>query len=84
VTLIPTAAIQRNAQGAYVYLLSKDQRASIRTVTVGTTDGDIAAVAGVEPGEVVAINGFDKLQDGIKVAIRPGPGGANPNSQGGQ
>jgi membrane fusion protein, multidrug efflux system len=83
-TLIPTAAIQRNAQGAYVYLLTKDQTASIRTVTVGTTDGDITAVEGVAPGEEVAVNGFDKLQDGIKVAIRSGQGGASPNSRGGQ
>lgn len=83
-TLIPTAAIQRNAQGAYVYVLTKDQTAAIRTVTVGTTDGDTTAVQGIEPGEVVAVNGFDKLQDGIKVSVRKGQASANPNSQGGQ
>jgi membrane fusion protein, multidrug efflux system len=81
-TLIPTTAIQRNAQGAYVYVL-KDQTASIKSVTVGTTDADTAAVQGLEPGDVVAVNGFDKLQDGIKVTIR-GQGAANPNPQGGQ
>jgi membrane fusion protein, multidrug efflux system len=84
-TLIPTAAIQRNAQGAYVYVLTKDQTATIRTVTVGTTDGDTTAVQGVNAGESVAVNGFDKLQDGIKVSVRPGQSPANqPAAQGGQ
>jgi membrane fusion protein, multidrug efflux system len=82
--LIPTAAIQRNAQGAYVYVVKSDQTASIRNVTVGTTDGNVTAVQGVEPGEVVAVNGFDKLQDGIKVSVRTGHEAANSNSQGGQ
>lgn len=82
-TLVPTAAIQRNAQGAYVYVVTKDQTAAIRTVTVGTTDGQTTAVQGVEPGEVVAVNGFDKLQDGIKVSVRKGQGAASPNPQGG-
>jgi membrane fusion protein, multidrug efflux system len=83
-TLIPTAAIQRNAQGAYVYALSKDQTAAIRTVTVSTTDGDTTAVEGIAPGEIVAVNGFDKLQDGIKVSVRKGQGTASPNPRGAQ
>lgn len=83
-TLIPTAAIQRNAQGAYVYVLTKDQTASIRTITVGTTDVDTSAVQGIDPGEVVAVNGFDKLQDGIKVSVRKGQGSGSPPPQGGQ
>jgi len=82
--LVPTPAIQRNAQGAYVYVLTKDQTASIRTVTVGTADGDTTAVEGVNAGESVAVNGFDKLQDGIKVSVRSGQGGATRPSQGGQ
>jgi membrane fusion protein, multidrug efflux system len=83
-TLIPSAAIQRNAQGAYVYVLTKDETASIRTVTVGTTDRDTTAVEGIDPGEVVAVSGFDKLQDGIKVSLRKGQGAASLNPQGGQ
>jgi len=80
VTLIPTPAIQRNAQGAYVYAIKSDQTASMRTITPGTTDGSVTAVQGVEPQEVVAVNGFDKLLDGAKVTIRTpakGSGGAS-------
>jgi len=69
VNLVPTAAIQRNSQSAFVYLIKQDDTAVVQNVTVGTTDGNTAAVQGVEPGQAVAINGFDKLQDGIKVTI---------------
>jgi membrane fusion protein, multidrug efflux system len=83
-TLVPSAAIQRNAQGAFVYVVGSDQTAAIRTVTPGTTDSNTTAVQGINPGEVVAVNGFDKLQDGIKVSVRKGQESANPNPQGGQ
>jgi multidrug efflux system membrane fusion protein len=68
--LIPTAAIQRNAQGAFVYVIKADQTASIRNITVGTTDADSAAVTGLQAGENVAVKGFEKLQDGIKVTVQ--------------
>jgi multidrug efflux system membrane fusion protein len=86
VTLIPTPAIQRNAQGAYVYVITSDQTASMRTITPGTTDGSVTAVEGVQPQDVVAVNGFDKLLDNAKVAIRPpasGSGGTSGGSSGG-
>jgi len=81
VTLIPTQAIQRNAQGAYVYVIKSDQTASIRTITPGTTDGSVTAVQGLEPKETVAITGFDKLLDGAKVAVRT-PGGGSSGAAG--
>jgi len=74
--LIPTAAIQRNSQGAFVYLIQPDQTAAIHPVTQSTTDGDTAAVTGIGSGDVVAVNGFDKLQDGAKVTIRSRPPGS--------
>ena len=81
-TLIPAPAIQRNAQGAFVYVIKSDQTASMRTITPGTTDGSVTAVQGVEPQEVVAVNGFDKLLDGGKVSIRtPKAGNSEPSAQ---
>jgi multidrug efflux system membrane fusion protein len=68
VTLVPSAAVQRNAQGAFVYVIA-NQKATVRNITVGTTDATSSVVQGVNPGEVVAVNGFDKLQDGISVTI---------------
>jgi multidrug efflux system membrane fusion protein len=77
VILIPTPAIQRNAQGAFVYVIKDGQTASLRSITPGTTDGTMTAVQGIEPQEVVAINGFDRLLDGAKVMVRPPAGGGN-------
>lgn len=85
--LIPTAAIQRNAQGAFVYVIKPDQTASIRNITVGTTDADSASVTGLQAGETVAVKGFEKLQDGIKVTVQgnspgDGQGGDQGNGNG--
>jgi multidrug efflux system membrane fusion protein len=76
-TLVPTAAIQRNAQGAFVYVVKSNQTASIQTVTIGTSDGGVAAVQGLNPGDAIAITGFDKLQDGAKVSIQKSPADNN-------
>jgi multidrug efflux system membrane fusion protein len=76
VTLIPTAAIQRNGQGAFVYVVKPDQTVAVQTISVGTTDGDMAAVEGLNPGDIVAVDGFDKLQNGVKVVARSAPNAA--------
>jgi multidrug efflux system membrane fusion protein len=67
-----------------VYLVKSNQTAAIQSVTIGTTDGGNAAVQGVKSGDVVAITGFDKLQDGVKVSVQnpagEGNGSANASS----
>jgi multidrug efflux system membrane fusion protein len=70
VILIPTAAIQRNAQDSFVYVVKPDQTVAMQTVTVGTTDGNVTAVEGLKAGDVIAVDGFDKLQNGVKVTVR--------------
>ena len=76
-TLIPTMAIQRNAQGAFVYLVKSDQTVAMHTVSVGTTDGDMTAVEGLKAGDVIAADNFDRLRDGVKIAARNPPANAN-------
>ena len=76
-TLVPTAAIQRNAQGAFVYSIKADTTAQMIAVKTGTTDGNVTAVTGIPPAGTVAISGFDRLQDGSAVSVREGgQGGA--------
>jgi membrane fusion protein, multidrug efflux system len=70
VILVPSAAIQRNAQEAFVYVVQPDQTVAMKTVTAGTTDGNVTAVEGINAGDVVAVDGFDKLQNGVKVSVR--------------
>ncbi len=64
VTLVPPAAIQRGSQGTFVYVVKSDQTTAVRPVTVGTTEADAVEVqSGLSPGEIVVIDGVDKLQD---------------------
>ena len=74
VILVPSAAIQRNAQDAFVYVVQPDQTVAMKTVSVGTTDGNVTAIEGLKAGDVVAVDGFDKLQGGVKVAVRKAGG----------
>jgi multidrug efflux system membrane fusion protein len=74
-TLIPTAAIQRNADSAFVYLVKTDQTVVMQNVSVGTADGDVTAVEGLQSGDTIAVDGFDKLQNGNKVVVRQAPQG---------
>jgi multidrug efflux system membrane fusion protein len=71
VTLLPNNAIQRNDNGAFVYLVQPNQTVALKTITVGTTDANVSEVGGLEPGAVVAADGFNRLTDGAKVAVRP-------------
>src|ERR1017187_5773361 len=68
VSLVPTAAVQRNSQATYVYVVKADSTVTVRPITIGTTEGDDSEVAsGLTPGEVVVMTGVDKLQEGSKV-----------------
>jgi len=67
-------------------VIGADQTASIHPVTPGVTDATLTQVEGIDPGNTVAINGFDKLQDGSKITVRqPSPnapqGGGKPGGQ---
>jgi len=68
VTLIPNAAVQRNGQMTFVYLVKNDQSVEIRNVTLGTVDDQRSEVAsGIKPHDVVVTQGVDRLQAGTKV-----------------
>jgi multidrug efflux system membrane fusion protein len=77
-TLIPQAAIQRGAPGTYIYVVNNaDQTVSVRKVTLGPGDAtNIAITQGLQPGEIVVVDGTDKLKDGAKVQLRPAAGAA--------
>jgi multidrug efflux system membrane fusion protein len=77
VTLVPSAAIQRNGQVEFLYVISNGI-ASVRNITTGVSDGGMTAVAGINPGEVLATSSFDKLQSGSKVVVSKQAAPANP------
>jgi membrane fusion protein, multidrug efflux system len=72
-TVVPAVAIQRGTQGAYVYVVKDDQTVAARPVTVGALKGDDASIEkGISPGELVVVDGADKLKDGSKVEMSTG------------
>lgn len=79
VVVVPTAAVQRGPDGAFVYLVTKDNTASVRKVDV-TRQDDVQAVIGkgVAKDDRVVTTGFAQLSDGHRVTIATGPDGNPP------
>jgi multidrug efflux system membrane fusion protein len=68
--VVPAAAIQRGAEGAYVYVVGADKTVSMRTIILGPTDGTKTSITkGLKVGETVVIDGADRLRDGSQVNI---------------
>ncbi len=76
VVIVPTAAVQRGPQGAFVYVVKPDATVELRPIELEATDGDETAVKkGLQGGETVVTDGLEKLRPGAKVAL-PKPAGA--------
>jgi len=69
-TLVPQAAIQRNNDQAFVYVLQSDSTVKLTNIKILATEGENSAVDGVKSGDQLVTDGFDKLQDGSKVRVR--------------
>src|SRR5258706_11318105 len=73
-TVVPAAAVQRGAQGMFVYVVKDDSTVTVRPVKVGPTGGPVTAIdAGVEPGEKVVVDGVDRLREGAKIETAQRP-----------
>lgn len=92
-TLVPSAAILRGAPGTFVYVVKEDKSVTVATVKIGPVQGETTAItSGISPGDVVVVDGTDKLREGAKVELvtrdaQPAPGvapGASKRGQGGQ
>ena len=92
-TLVPTAAVQRGAAGAFVYVVRDDRTVAVTPVKIGVTQGEITAVdSGVAAGAMVVVDGADRLRDGAKVELvvrdapvpEAGRGGTAGGKEGGE
>jgi multidrug efflux system membrane fusion protein len=81
VTLVPSAAIQRGAQqSTFCYVVvekpgadsgATEKTIAIKSVVVGTNEGELVEIqSGLAPGDLVVLEGVDRLQEGTKVALR--------------
>jgi multidrug efflux system membrane fusion protein len=83
-TLVPSPAVQRGAQGTFVYVLKDDHTVALRPVKTGVSEGETVAIeSGLAPGETVVIDGNDRLRDGAKAEV-PGPAGGAASDDAGQ
>jgi multidrug efflux system membrane fusion protein len=69
VSLVPTSAVQRSPEGTFVYVVQTNQTVAMRPVKEGPSEGNLTAVEGLEAGEIIAADNFNRLQDGVKVAV---------------
>lgn len=76
--IIPSAAVQLNESQSFVYVVGSDGTVKARDVKIAATQGESAAVAGVQVGETVVTEGFDRLQNGSRVLIHKAAPSAAP------
>jgi multidrug efflux system membrane fusion protein len=80
--LVPVVAIQRGPQGTFVYVVKANQTVEVRPVTLGITEGNDASIdAGLSAGEVVIVDGMDKLQAGSQVRLLERDSDQQPSRQ---
>jgi multidrug efflux system membrane fusion protein len=82
-TLVPSSTIQHNGSTAFVYVIQSDnkggEKAQEKEVKTLVSDGNTTAVQGINPGDVLANSGFDKLAPGsvVKISAKPVPSAAS-------
>jgi multidrug efflux system membrane fusion protein len=70
--VVPASAIQRGPQGAFVYVVKVDQTATVRPITLDEIQGGEASIkTGLSTGELVVVDGQDRLREGTRVDLRP-------------
>jgi multidrug efflux system membrane fusion protein len=68
--IVPAPAVQRGAQGMFVYVVRPDSTVAIRNVRLGPLDGQRQAIAdGLAAGETVVTDGTDRLRPGAPVEV---------------
>jgi membrane fusion protein (multidrug efflux system) len=75
--LVPEKALSELQGGYQLATVDADNRAHLRTVGVGVRVGGLAVIErGLQPGDRVIVDGFQKVREGTLVAPRPAPAGA--------
>jgi multidrug efflux system membrane fusion protein len=69
--IVPSAAIQKNPQGAFTYVLKEDKTVAMRAVKPGISQGgETSIIEGLQVGENVVVDGAERLRDGSKVEVK--------------
>lgn len=79
--VVPASAVQRGALGSFVFVVEDGNVVALRKVTVGPNDpGEdrVVITSGLRAGEVVVVDGADRLRDGMRVRVDAAAGTAAP------
>lgn len=77
-TVIPSPALQRGPSGTFVYVVKADRTSTMRPVTVGEIQtGEASIKTGLSPGELVVVDGAERLREGTRVELKA-QSGSNP------
>jgi len=69
-TLVSSAAIQHDNQGAFVYVINQEKKAQLRRITLGATEADkVVVLSNLAANETVVVEGTDRLREGSLVDI---------------
>ena len=66
--LVPTSAVVQEGQLQGVYVVGQDSIARFRLIRTGATrPGGIEVLSGLSAGELVVLNGVERVQDGARI-----------------
>jgi len=78
VVVVPAAGVQRGAKGAFVYVVKADRTVEVRPIGLGPGEGESVSIAtGLQPGEMVVVEGAERLRAGSTVELQAQGGPAN-------
>ena len=70
--VIPQRAVQQSSKGHFVWVVNKDNQATVRPVVVGEWKGDDWLISeGLENGDKVVVDGGIRLTEGAVVKVSP-------------
>ncbi len=71
VPVVPSAALLQDRDGRYVFVLGEDDKVVRRDVRLGAAmDGVVAVEEGLKPGDVIVVQGLQRIGDGQQVEAR--------------
>lgn len=86
--VIPSVAVQYGSRGTYVYVVDAQNKATVRDIVLGPSDAAHQSITkGVQAGELVVLEGLDRLREGRLVSIVSDDAAnsvSNKNARGGE
>lgn len=68
--VIPSAAVQFGSRGTYVFVVTDQNKVTVRDIVLGAAEGlEQAVTRGLVPGEAVVLEGIDRLREGRDVVV---------------